>query len=421
VLIAAAPASAPSGLATVPGLCDELARVRCGGNGSSGEPLRVVCVGSEAAPGWMRWEDLGKEPDDGGADALRARAESIQFDDPMSIMYTSGTTGSPKGATMSHHSLINSGLFVGDRLRYTTLDRVCLPVPLFHTFGCIMGALAALTHGSAIVLPGPIADPKTCVDSIEDERCTSLYGVPSLFAAILASRSFAADRVVSLRTGIMAGAPCPPDLVRDVMTRLHMPEITICYGMTEAGTVCQSLPDDPIERRVGTVGAVHPHMECAIVDPASGRVRPRGEAGELRSRGYASTSGFWNDEQATRNAVTPSGWMRTGDLAVMHEDGYISVVGRIKDMIVSAGQNILPLEVEDVLRSHPQIREGAMVGADEIRRFCRERIASFKVPRRVCFTDALPRTASGKIQKFRLREMSAIDGALERETVSGQT
>jgi fatty-acyl-CoA synthase len=330
---------------------------------------------------------------------------------------------------LSHRSLVNNAFFIGERLRYSESDRVCLPVPLHHTFGHMLGSLATLTHGAAMVLPGAMFDPRACLDSIEMEQCTAFYGVPAMFAAVLAHPRFAAWRLASLRTGIMAGAPCPIELMRSVVTTMHMPELTICYGLTEGGTIFQSQPDDPVDRRIATVGAVHPHVECKIVDPATPRVVPRGVTGELWVRSFATMIGYWNDEAATREVVQPGGWLRTGDLAVMRDDGRVNVAGRLKEMVVSGGRNIYPREIEDTLRTHAKVREVAVVGipdpvygeatcawiqphegehltADELLRFCRERVAPYNVPRRIRLTDGFPTTASGKIQKFRLREQA---------------
>jgi fatty-acyl-CoA synthase len=371
----------------------------------------------------VSWADLLRR-----GNSSEAVGAAAQFDDCASIMYTSGTTGLPKGATLAHYSLVNSGRLIGDRLGYSADDRVCVPVPLYHTFGYVLGALAAMTHGAALVLPAPTFDAAACLDAVEAERCTSLLGVPAMFAAILAHRAFEHGRVTSLRTGITAGAPCPPALMRDVMTTLHMPEVTICYGMTEAGTLCQSVPADPADTRAGTVGAVHAHVECKIVDPETSRTVPRGQPGELWGRGYCLMSGYWENEAATRAMLDAGGWIRTGDMATMRDDGYVAIVGRLKDIVISGGQNIYPAEVEDVLRAHPlvvdaavvgvpdevygeagcawiQLRDGETLTADEVRRFCRDRLAAFKVPRRVQFTAELPRTATGKIQKYKLRQL----------------
>ena len=388
-----------------------------------------VCLAAEPVPGCMRWAELASLGETIPEALLHTREASVQCDDPASIMYTSGTTGRPKGVTLSHHSLVNNAFFIGARLRYSESDRVCLPVPLFHTFGYMLGALAALTHGSAVVLPGVMFDPKTCLESIEAESCTAFYGVPAMFAAVLRHPEFAGGRLASLRTGIIAGAPCPVELMREIVGTMHMPEVTICYGLTEAGTLFQSVPDDPVERRTTTVGAIHPHIECKVVDPATGRIVPRGLPGELWARAYSGMTGYWNDDAATRDMMQPNGWIRTGDLAVMRDDGYLNIVGRLKEMVISGGRNIYPREIEDALRTHPKVREVAVVGipdrvygeatcawiqphagqqltGDEVLHFCRERLASHKVPRRVRLTDRFPTTSSGKITKFRLRELS---------------
>jgi fatty-acyl-CoA synthase len=389
----------------------------------------VVCLGSEAVPGHRTWGDLCATGDAVPEDLLRAREASVRFDDAASIMYTSGTTGRAKGATLSHHSLLNNAFFIGERLRYDERDRVCLPVPLYHTFGYMLGALAALTHGSAIVLPGVLFDVNACLDSIEQYGCTAFYGVPSMFSGVLRHPQFAADRVRTLRTGIMAGAPCPSELMRQVMSDMHVPEVAICYGLTEAGTLCQSLPGDTVEQRVSTVGAVHPHVECKVVDPATRRTLPRGVAGEVWARGYCVMSGYWRDEDASREIMPGGGWICTGDLAIMRDDGYLQIVGRLKDVVISAGRNIHTREIEDVIRMHPKVREVAVIGipdgiygeaacawiqvadaetltAEDIQHFCRSRLARYQVPRRVRFTGHLPLTPSGKVQKFRLRELS---------------
>lgn len=400
---------------------------------------RIVCLAPTVVPGWASWNDLISAGETISVETLRAREAAVHCDQVASIMYTSGTTGQPKGVTVTHHGLLNSGFFIGERLRYSQHDRVCLPVPLHHIFGFTLGTLAALTHGSAVVLPGAIFDPKTCFESIEHERCTAFYGVPSMFTAMLRHPQFTPTRLGSLRTGIMAGAPCPLELMREVMTTMHMPEVAICYGLTEAGTLCQSVPDDPAERRVATVGAVHPHIECKVVDPATGHIVQRGMPGELWARGYSVMAGYWNDDAATREIIQPDGWIRTGDLAVMRDDGYLNIVGRLKDMIISGGRNIYPREIEDVLRTHPKIRDVAVIGIPDdvygeapcawiqphdgeelttvdVRRFCHERIAPYKIPRYVRLTDQLPMTASGKVQKFRLREMSTVAPLVRRRS-----
>jgi fatty-acyl-CoA synthase len=403
----------------------------------------VVYLGTEGGAGDWSWADLLERGDFVPESSLRARESTLQFDDPINIQYTSGTTGSPKGATLSHHNILNNGFFVGEALAYTERDRICVPVPLYHCFGCVLGNLAALTHGSAVVLPGESFDAEAALRAIETERCTSLYGVPSMFIAELESPAFSGYRLDSLRTGIMAGSPCPIEVMCRVIDRMHMPDVTIAYGMTETSPVSfQSAMDDPVERRVSTVGSVHPHLECKLVDP-QGDVVPRGQAGELCTRGYAVMLGYWNDPAATSAAIDPARWMHSGDLAVMRDDGSVNIVGRLKDMIIRGGENIYPREIEEFLYTHPsvsdvhvigvpdlkygeeicawiQLREGHSATIDEIRDFCRGQIAGYKIPRYVRFTTEFPMTVTGKIQKFRMREISIVELGLA-QAASTQT
>ena len=388
----------------------------------------VVYLGPDREQGGITWHELAVQGESVRESRLRERESALQFDDSINIQYTSGTTGAPKGATLSHHNILNNGFFVGERLRYTTNDRICLPVPFYHCFGCVLGSLAALTHGSAIVLPAESFDAEACLRAVEEERCTSLYGVPTMFIAQLEHPAFSRYGIDSLRTGIMAGAPCPIDVMRQVTERMHMPEVTICYGMTETSPVSfQSSVDDPLEARVATVGTVHPHIECKIVDPRTGAALPRGEPGELCTRGYSVMLGYWNDPEATALAIDSARWMHTGDLAAMREDGYVNIVGRLKDMIIRGGENIYPREIEEFLHAHPKIsdvqvigvpdskygeevcawirlREGETATQEEIRDYCRGQIATYKIPRYIRFTTEFPMTVTGKIQKFRLRE-----------------
>ena len=391
----------------------------------------VVYLGPDPGPGGIAWNDLSRYTEKVTELGLEARQAVIQFDDAVNIQYTSGTTGVPKGATLSHHNILNNGLFVGDVLHYTETDRICLPVPFYHCFGCVLGNMAALTHGAAIVLPGEAFDAEATLHAIDAHGCTSIYGVPTMFIAQLSAPGFDRYRLTSLRTGIMAGAPCPIDVMRQVMEWMHVPEVTICYGMTETSPVSfQSSTDDPVGVRVSTVGRVLPHLECKIVDPDTGSVVPRGTAGELCTRGYSVMLGYWNDSDATAQAIDAAGWMHSGDLAIMNDDGYVSISGRIKDMIIRGGENVYPREVEEFLYGHPKIsevqvigvpdpkygedvcawvrlREGATATVDEIREFCRGQIATYKIPRYVRFTDEFPMTVTGKVQKFRMREISA--------------
>jgi fatty-acyl-CoA synthase len=381
---------------------------------------RAVFFGSD------EWAALAEAPLD--RDALRARAASLAFDDPINIQYTSGTTGFPKGATLSHHNILNNGFLVGELLGYTEADRVCLPVPFYHCFGMVMGNLGCTSHGSCIVIPAPSFEPAATLRAVAQERCTSLYGVPTMFIAMLDDPGFADHELGSLRTGIMAGAPCPVEVMTRVVERMHMSEVSICYGMTETSPVStQTRRDDPLERRVGTVGRPLPHVEVKIVDPASGRVVPRGEPGELCTRGSSVMLGYWDEPEKTAEAIDAARWMHTGDLATMDADGYCNIVGRIKDMVIRGGENLYPREIEEFLYTHPDVldvqvvgvpderfgeelcawlrlREGASLDADALREHCRGKLAHFKIPRYVLVTDEFPMTVTGKAQKFKLRE-----------------
>jgi fatty-acyl-CoA synthase len=374
---------------------------------------------------WAAWLDGPQAPD---AD-LRERMASLSFDDPINIQYTSGTTGFPKGATLTHHNILNNGFFVAEGCNYTEQDRVCIPVPLYHCFGMVMGNLGCTTHGATMVYPAPSFDPLETLRTIEAERCTSLYGVPTMFIGQLTHPEFATFDLSSLRTGIMAGSPCPVETMKQTISLMNMREVGICYGMTETSPVStQTAADDTIEQRTGTVGRVHPHVEVKIVDPVTGRCVRRGESGELCTRGYSVMLGYWNDPEKTAEAVDAAGWMHTGDLAVMDEAGYINIVGRSKDMIIRGGENVYPREIEEFLYTHPDIvdvqvvgvpdvkygeeimawvliREGAApLGLDEVRAFCQGRIAHYKVPRYVHVVDEFPMTVTGKIQKYKLRD-----------------
>jgi fatty-acyl-CoA synthase len=378
--------------------------------------------------GTTGWDDLLAGASGASADDLRARAATLGFDDPINIQYTSGTTGFPKGATLSHHNILNNGFFVGEGCRYTEADRVCIPVPLYHCFGMVMGNLGCTTHGATIVYPAPAFDPVATLATVEAERCSSLYGVPTMFIAQLAHPDFARYDLSSLRTGIMAGSPCPVEVMKQAQSAMHLDEITICYGMTETSPVStQTAVDDPIDKRVGSVGRVHPHVEVQVVDPATGLTVPRGASGELCTRGYSVMLGYWGDPERTAEAVDAAGWMHTGDLATMDEDGYVNIVGRIKDMIIRGGENVYPREIEEFLYTHPDIvdvqvigvpdarygeeimawvkvRDGAALTTDEVRAFCQGRIAHFKVPRYVHVTDEFPMTVTGKVQKYLMRQ-----------------
>ncbi|MHB1328625.1 MAG: AMP-binding protein [Gemmatimonadales bacterium] len=400
--------------------------------------LKSVVLIGDGAPGMRGWDEFTSLGADRFQDGLRAREASLDFDEPINIQYTSGTTGYPKGATLSHHNILNNAYLVGLGCGYTAQDRICVPVPLYHCFGMVMGNLGALTHGASVVYPAAAFDATATLDAVESERCTSLYGVPTMFIAALEHPEFARYDLTSLRTGIMAGSPCPVEVMKQVIGRMHMRDVTICYGMTETSPVSfQTLPSDDLDRRTGTVGAVHPHVECKVVDPETGQSVPRGHPGELLSRGYLVMLGYWDDENATSTAIDSAGWMHTGDLAVMRDDGYVNIIGRIKDMVIRGGENIFPREIEEFLYRHPRIQDVQVIGvpdekygeelcawvvrksgadltADEIRAFCKGEIATFKIPRYIRFSDGFPMTVTGKVRKVEMREVSIRELALER-------
>ncbi|MFG2934531.1 AMP-binding protein [Streptomyces sp. NPDC048282] len=385
--------------------------------GGCPELREVVYIGD---PGW---ESLLERA------AAEVSYEPLSCDDPINIQYTSGTTGFPKGATLSHHNILNNGYFVGELISYTEQDRICIPVPFYHCFGMVMGNLAATSHGACMVIPAPSFDPEATLEAVQQERCTSLYGVPTMFIAELNLAGFASYDLSSLRTGIMAGSPCPVEVMKRVVAEMHMAEVSICYGMTETSPVSlQTRIDDDLEHRTGTVGRVLPHLEVKVVDPATGVTRPRGTAGELCTRGYSVMLGYWNEPEKTAEAVDPGRWMHTGDLALMREDGYVEIVGRIKDMIIRGGENIYPREIEEFLYAHPKIRDVQVVGVpherygeevlacvvpldpadpltlEELRAFCEGRLAHYKVPSRIQILEDFPMTVSGKVRKIELRE-----------------
>ncbi|MFF6994401.1 AMP-binding protein [Streptomyces sp. NPDC008313] len=363
---------------------------------------------------------------------LAEAAAELSCDDPVNIQYTSGTTGFPKGATLSHHNILNNGYWVGRTVGYTEQDRVCLPVPFYHCFGMVMGNLGATSHGACVVIPAPSFDPAATLRAVQQERCTSLYGVPTMFIAELNLADFATYDLSSLRTGIMAGSPCPVEVMKRVVAEMHMEEVSICYGMTETSPVSlQTRRDDDLEHRTGTVGRVLPHIEVKVVDPVTGVTLPRGTAGELRTRGYSVMLGYWEEPERTADAVDPGRWMHTGDLALMREDGYVEIVGRIKDMIIRGGENIYPREIEEFLYAHPKIADVQVVGVpherygeevlacvitrdpadpltlEELRAFCDGQLAHYKIPSRLRVMESFPMTVSGKVRKIELREESA--------------
>jgi fatty-acyl-CoA synthase len=362
---------------------------------------------------------------------LDGRAATLGFDDPINIQYTSGTTGFPKGATLSHHNILNNGYFVGHLLGYTEDDRVCVPVPFYHCFGMVMGNLGATSNGSTIVIPAPAFDPAATLQAVQDERCTSLYGVPTMFIAELALADFPTYDLSSLRTGIMAGSPCPVEVMKRVVTEMNMDEVTIMYGMTETSPVStMTRREDDLEHRTATVGTVMPHVEVQIVDPESGLTLPRGAPGEVCTRGYSVMLGYWDAPEQTADAIDGAGWMHTGDLGTMDDDGYVAIVGRIKDMVIRGGENIYPREIEEFLYGHPDIDDVQVIGvpdakygeelmawvrlragADEltveaVREYCTGKLAHYKIPRYVHLTDEFPMTVTGKIRKVEMRERS---------------
>ncbi len=393
------------------------------------ELKHVIRLGTPQTPGMFNFDDISAlaQPDD--AMRVETLGALLQFDDIINIQFTSGTTGQPKGACLTHQNILNNGYFVAEAIKLTDKDRLCIPVPLYHCFGMVMGNLGCLTHGATMVYPSAAFDPLAVLKAVQEEKCTALYGVPTMFIAELEHPDFAKFDLRSLRTGIMAGSPCPVEVMKRVQAEMNMNEVTIAYGMTETSPVSlQSATDDPLERRVSTVGRVQPHVEIKVVD-TDGRVVPRGVTGELCTRGYSVMLGYWNDEEKTREAVDAAGWMHTGDLAVMDEQGYVNIVGRLKDMVIRGGENIYPREIEEFLYSHPHIqdvqvigvpdekygeelcawvklREGQVITADEVRAFCKGQIAHYKVPRHIRFVDEFPMTITGKIQKYIMRQQT---------------
>ena len=396
----------------------------------------VICLSEMAQPGMLRFADLPGRAGDAQHQRLTELASTLQFDDPIHIQFTSGTTGAPKGATLTHHNILNNGFFVGEAMRLTERDRLCIPVPLYHCFGMVLGNLACVTHGAAMIFPAEAFDPLSVLQTVESERCTALHGVPTMFIAELDHPEFARFDLSSLRTGIMAGAPCPIEVMKRAQALMHMEQVTIAYGMTETSPVSfQSAVDDPLERRVSTVGRVQPHVEVKIVD-AEGRVVAPGVPGELLTRGYSVMQGYWDDPDRTAEAIDAAGWMHTGDLATLDAEGYGNIVGRIKDMVIRGGENVYPREVEEFLYRHPKIqdvqvfgvpdprygeelcawvrlREGQTATEDEIRAFCKGQIAHYKIPRYVKFVGVFPMTVTGKVQKFIMREQMMTEFGLQ--------
>jgi fatty-acyl-CoA synthase len=397
----------------------------------------IIRIGGEGS-GMIAFDDVAGLARPEHHQRLAEIAARLQFDDPINIQFTSGTTGYPKGATLTHHNILNNGFFIGETMRLTREDRICIPVPLYHCFGMVLGNLACITHGAAMVYPGEGFDALSVLEAVEAEGCTGLYGVPTMFIAELDHAEFKRFNLATLRTGIMAGSPCPIEVMKRVVHEMHMNEVTICYGMTETSPVSfQTSADDPLEKRVGSVGRIHPHVEVKIID-AEGRIVPPRKPGELCTRGYSVMRGYWNDEEKTREAIDEGRWMHTGDLATIDEYGYCNIVGRIKDMVIRGGENIYPREIEEFLYKHPKVADVQVIGVpdrkygeelcawirlkpgetctdEEIRQFCQGQIAHYKIPRYVKFVDAFPMTVTGKIQKYLMREQARRELGLEEE------
>ena len=397
----------------------------------------VVRLGTEPSPGMLTWGELLALGDRISADQLAERQAQQQFDDPINIQYTSGTTGYPKGATLSHHNILNNGYFVAEIMNFTDQDRLVIPVPLYHCFGMVMGNLGCVTHGATMIYPNDGFDAKSVLDAVQEERATALYGVPTMFIAELNHPDFATYDFSTLRTGVMAGSPCPVEVMKKVQSLMNMRDVEICYGMTETSPVStQTRIGTPLDKQVSTVGQIHPHVEIKIIDPATGAIVPNGTPGELCTRGYSVMLGYWNNADASAKAIDGARWMHTGDLALMDDEGYVNIVGRIKDMIIRGGENVYPREIEEFLYTHPQIQDVQVVGlpdekygeeimawvklkpgatttSEEVRDFCRGRIAHYKIPRYVKFVEAFPMTVTGKIQKFIMRNQSIQELGLE--------
>ncbi len=415
-------------LAMLAGVRPELARLE-----------RVVTIDGEAAGGAsdLEWPAMVERGGAVSSDTVREREALLDVDDPINIQYTSGTTGNPKGATLTHHNIMNNAASMARTMGYSSVDRVCIPVPLYHCFGMGIGNLGCVASGATMVYPAASFDPLATLEALSDERCTSVYGVPTMFIAMLEHPRFAEFDTSALRTGIMAGAPCPVEVMKRVVDEMHAREICIGYGMTETAPVSfMTRPEDDIERRVSTVGTVLPNVEGKIVDPATGQTLPVGTPGEVCTRGYLVMRGYWDNPEATSEAIDEAGWMHTGDIGVMDSAGYLNIVGRIKDMVIRGGENLYPREIEELLFQHPAVasvqvigvpdermgeelmawvvlREGAAVSEDELRSFCRERVAHFKVPRYLKFTTEFPMTVTGKVQKFKMREMAIEELGLQ--------
>lgn len=392
----------------------------------------LIQIGGDTATGFFAFDDIAAMAAQTDRDRLSQLAGDLQFDDPINIQFTSGTTGFPKGATLTHFNILNNGYFVGEAMKLGEDDRLCIPVPLYHCFGMVLGNLACITHGSAIIYPDEAFEPLSVLETVQAEKCTGLHGVPTMFIAELDHPQFAEFDLSTLRTGIMAGSPCPIEVMKRVVDEMHMSEVTIAYGMTETSPVSfQSGTDDPLELRVSTVGRIFPHVEVKIIDD-NGKILPPGEKGELLTRGYSVMQGYWDDDERTAESIDAAGWMHTGDLATLDEQGYCNIVGRVKDMVIRGGENVYPREIEEYLYRHPKIQDVQVFGVpdekygeeicawimlsgdetateDEIKEFCKGQIAHYKVPRYIRFVDAFPMTVTGKIQKFIMRDTMIED------------
>jgi fatty-acyl-CoA synthase len=390
------------------------------------------------AEGWAQFLHGAQRIND---DELRVATQRVHFDEPVNIQYTSGTTGFPKGVTLSHHNILNNGYFIGQRLAYSEYDKVCIPVPFYHCFGMVIGNLCCTAHGACIVIPAESFEALSVLRAVQAERCTSLYGVPTMFIAELQLPEFGHFDLSSLRTGVMAGAPCPVEVMKKVQAQMQMHEVEICYGMTETSPVSlQTSRGTPLAKQVGTVGTVQDHLEIKIIEPVTGALLPRGEPGELCTRGYSVMLGYWNNPQATAEAIDPAGWMHTGDLAVMDDEGYVNIVGRLKDMILRGGENVYPREIEEFLYTHDaledvqvigvpsekygeevmawvKVKSGHAVTAAELEQFCRRRIAHYKIPRYWKFVSTFPMTVTGKIRKVEMRELAVKELGLQEAAI----
>jgi fatty-acyl-CoA synthase len=419
--------------------CPEAARAEPGQIASEHFPFlrTAVFLGDTPQPGMYTWNEFLRQGREIGEDELREREELLDFDDPINIQYTSGTTGFPKGVVLTHHSILNNGYIIGEGMGFTRNDRLCIPVPFYHCFGMVLSNLACVSHGSTMVLPSPVFNVEQVLQTVDKERCTALHGVPTMFIAELSHPAFEDYRYDTLRTGIMAGSPCPIDVMREVITRMHMSEIVIVYGQTETSPgITMTTIRDPMERRVTTVGRTFPHAETKIIDPKSGKIVPIGEVGEICARGYMVMKGYYNNPSATHSTIDTNGWNHTGDLGTMDPEGYVKIVGRLKDMVIRGGENIYPREIEEFLHTHPHISDVYVIGvpdskygeelmawvsvgngdtltAEEIKDFCRNRIAHYKIPRYIKFVEEFPMSVSGKIQKYKMREISIGEMGLE--------